>query len=237
MRRANRAPAFTLVELLVVIGIVAVLIAILLPALNSARRAADRTKCLSNLRSLAIAQVMFAAENKNALVEASAGQGEQGSWVTQLQRYSATPLVRRCPSDKSPYFDTPYILGGVPILRTCSYAINNYVSPKHFGGTVRRRVITQVRSSSLVIQFGELSAFGSAVNDHLHVDGFYSKVSETLTLRKISGELDIGRHDGRFYRWDAVLNYSFIDGHAESLPLSAVYTNPENNRFDPDKVP
>jgi prepilin-type N-terminal cleavage/methylation domain-containing protein/prepilin-type processing-associated H-X9-DG protein len=61
----NRRPrAFTLVELLVVIGIIAVLIAMLLPALNAARRAARATACASNMRQIAVSLLMYIDANK-----------------------------------------------------------------------------------------------------------------------------------------------------------------------------
>ena len=64
MRRSRRLLAFTLVELLVVIGIIAVLMSILLPTLGRVRKQADAAKCASNLHGMVQAVTMYTVTNR-----------------------------------------------------------------------------------------------------------------------------------------------------------------------------
>lgn len=140
---------FTLVELLVVIAIIAVLAAMLLPALSKAKASGQSVACRSNLRQLQFGYLAYAHENSdrqppNMARAATLGDvmNLPGSWVvgsartdvnvTNIQAgviypYVGAPAVYHCPADKST------VAGAPGLLRSRSYSMDSWmVAPENF---------------------------------------------------------------------------------------------------------
>jgi prepilin-type N-terminal cleavage/methylation domain-containing protein/prepilin-type processing-associated H-X9-DG protein len=93
----KRKKGFTLIELLVVIAIIAILMAILMPALNRAKEQGKRAACLSNLKQLQLAWLMYNDENDGKIVNGMGGvdRANEKAWVGQCwdSNYGAGVLM------------------------------------------------------------------------------------------------------------------------------------------------
>ncbi|MHC4353859.1 MAG: type II secretion system protein, partial [Planctomycetota bacterium] len=78
----HKARAFTLIELLVVIAIIAILMAVLMPALNRARLQGKRAACMGNLKQLTLAWIMYADENDDKIPVANPNSTGWVEWVS-----------------------------------------------------------------------------------------------------------------------------------------------------------
>ncbi len=113
--------AFTLIELLVVVAIIAVLVAILLPALNTARERAKSVLCSSNLRQVGIAIQFYTDDWNGKFIIGTTGSGfPYARWVEPLYKwwgktreYLKTPNCAVCPSFPPYKYTSPYKTYGV----------------------------------------------------------------------------------------------------------------------------
>jgi len=96
-RRSTRRKGFTLIEMLVVVGIIGILASMLLPALARAKARANATKCLNHIRHIGLAATMYASDHDDELPRR--GRYYTNTWAYTLLPYYKDAKILKCPSD------------------------------------------------------------------------------------------------------------------------------------------
>jgi len=180
MRRASRH-AFTLIELLVVIAIIAILIGLLLPAVQKVRSAAARTQCANNLKQIGIAVHNYASANEDCFPRYD-GKNRRLSWTTLLLPYLEQDGVYRTVDQGQSW----YVSAGACQNRVAGQVrMKGFVCPANPGS--QRTILVQDPENPG-------GSFPAAPTDYTLPDGFYYSVTPRNwvegTIRSIS---EIGR--------------------------------------------
>jgi len=226
----RRTGAFTLIELLVVIAIIAILAALLLPALAKAKQKAEGISCLNNTKQLALAWITYASDFNERLVYNKPSNGTdtnnwvagQMSWGTDqqitnlnllrtaaLSPYTAKNVgVYKCPADR-----VPCPLGP----RSRSVSMNTFVGPQDDKGTPINSAwkqfikMSDFRNPSGIFVF--LDEHPDSINDGWFVFCNAADPAE----RTVWSDLPASYHNGAG-------GFSFADGHSEIQKWRAAST-------------
>jgi prepilin-type N-terminal cleavage/methylation domain-containing protein/prepilin-type processing-associated H-X9-DG protein len=214
----RRFPGFTLVELLVVMGIISVLISILLPAVNKAREQANAVACASNLRQVGMFLVMYANDNNGWMYPDGLGTTRpDGSarppserWPTLVfQPPQPNPAVMICPADTD--------MGGMDKVPEDkhSYILNHHI----YDDGVKYGHTRKVPATEIIVIGEKKTAQVDYYMQVLHGQSEYSEKVETQRHGRVYGS-----------------NLLFLDGHADHfLPpqFAKGYGGDANYPWDP----
>jgi prepilin-type N-terminal cleavage/methylation domain-containing protein/prepilin-type processing-associated H-X9-DG protein len=189
MKRRSRRhprPAFSLIELIVVIGIITVLIAILLPTLHRARQQALTVKCRANLQQIGQALLIYSQNNHDWIYPPNRGvvdgRPKEEYWPNLVFKPAVwNPPILLCPADNQPALE-------------CSYALNNYLKLRQV--TYTSKNLGGGKNASNVVVMGETRT---------EIDGYYLDPGEYESC------VEPFRH-GRTLK----SNYLYLDLHVDN---------------------
>jgi prepilin-type N-terminal cleavage/methylation domain-containing protein/prepilin-type processing-associated H-X9-DG protein len=217
---------FTLVELLIVVSIISVLIGLLLPAVQSARKSARSANCKNNLRQIGLAtQQYFNAHDGDFPEWWHSGKGR--SWIFTLAPYvERVDAIRICPDDLQRDERLQ--------AKATSYVINDYLASPAKDSVRNLRQLEATTRTFLMFE-GADSLAPEPQNEHTHATQWYSPlaVQRGYVLWNIQRDVQIDRHAG-------AANYLFVDGHVDVIAAEQIvewaaasydFAKPNNPKF------
>lgn len=213
--RTNVPAGFTLIELLVVIAIIAILAAMLLPALSKAKEKAKGISCLNSIKQVSLGYYMYADDNGDVLVSlaintpAPAGSffpGAQILWPDLLRPYIITTNVIHCPSALGSQFGI-----GANHPELTSWAPGN-INTK----------LSKIRKPSASIPFADSGMIANYTekdpDNWVETPGkeiYYWRTPNNLGYTTSDPQRPVNRHNQR-------CNTGYADGHAEGIKASLI---------------
>jgi prepilin-type N-terminal cleavage/methylation domain-containing protein/prepilin-type processing-associated H-X9-DG protein len=197
LRSSSKRSGFTLIELLVVIAIIAILAALLLPVLATAKQRAVATQCLSNLQQIGLGMIMY-SHDANGLFPESGGLilwgqvdpiTQKNGWMQQILAYTQNTNVYHCPSELNESFS--YFNG----VRAAYVVLNDY-------GSVDTKLI---RFPSAQVLSGDTTWSGEGSED---------SDKDDYTQNCVGGEVN-GQPAVAWQVHNKGQNLLFTDGHAK----------------------
>jgi len=231
--QTSRRRGFTLVELLVVIGIIALLISILLPSLSKSRKQGNALKCLSNLRQIQASYLMYLNENKGKAPYYNNGTDDY--WIELLRlNMSNTNELRFCPETAEPAVNWgdanrrwTFKSGGTEVSEG-SYGYNAW-NHRLEGGTTGGGQQFSGGPAGRYFRPGEkLTTRVPTFADCIWPDA-WPRETDPVPPNVINGQPQGSKPNenmmGRFVidRHSRKINVAFLDGHGESVPLGSLW--------------
>lgn len=225
---STRRCGFTLIELLVVVAIIAVLIAILLPALNKARDVSKAVVCSSQLKQLYMGSVLYASDYRNELPAPREWIDNSIAWMNSWKTPQAVKqgTLYKYVGKKDELYLCPKFLDLIPqdVTPAFCYTMNIYfirpglVSAKGWAGYPSLRRITDVQITTGLFLFAEESPwvtakYQSPLNDAL-LAPTWGPASSSMPFLDALATYHLGED-----LYSGKANAAFVDGHVSAHPI------------------